>query len=497
MTPGMPVTALPRRQIIALCLLRIAEPISFSVLFPFVYFMVQDFHVTDDPRDVAFYVGLLASTFSFAQLTTGMPWGMVSDRIGRRPVILTGAMATIACSVLFGLSPSLRWAILVRLVWGACNGSVSTAKTIMAELTDETNMARGFSLLPLCRNLGTLLGPVIGGLLSRPADHYPGLFGHSILFRRFPYLLPCLVCAAIGLCAWTLAFFLLEETLPYPRLRTNAAADECRPLLTPTPPPPSLVRPGVLASLVTAFGSDVRRVLAGVFLSALISVMLDDIYPVWSATTPGLGGLGLDSRAIGLTMAFSAGVVLYVQLVVYPRAQRQWGNVCCFRVGALLFGVASLALPQVATLERMVHPLPGGGPVPSLAPLTWLAMVATLVIRVCAGTFGFTSVNMLVSNAVTDRGCLGVVNGVAQSASSLARSLGPLIAGSLYSWSLAHSFPFPWDRHLVFVVMAFVSLAAYAISFTWPLRINHRQFSTLPDPAKALVNAQGRSLVIV
>ncbi|RKP34180.1 major facilitator superfamily domain-containing protein, partial [Dimargaris cristalligena] len=147
-------TPLPWRQITVLMLFRISEPISFTVLFPFVYFMVRDFHITEDPKEIGFYVGIVASVFSIAQLITGMLWGFLSDRLGRRPIMLFGVLGTIVCSFLFGLSKSLLWAVMVRLLWGSLNGNAGTAKTIMAEITDETNQARGFSLLPLCWNLG-------------------------------------------------------------------------------------------------------------------------------------------------------------------------------------------------------------------------------------------------------------------------------------------------------------------------------------------------------
>ncbi|KAJ1971022.1 hypothetical protein H4R33_007215, partial [Dimargaris cristalligena] len=84
-------------------LFRISEPISFTVLFPFVYFMVRDFHITDDPKEISFYVGIVVSVFSIAQLTTGMLWGFLSDRLGRRPILLIGVLGTIVCSILFGL----------------------------------------------------------------------------------------------------------------------------------------------------------------------------------------------------------------------------------------------------------------------------------------------------------------------------------------------------------------------------------------------------------
>ncbi|KAJ1916715.1 hypothetical protein IWQ60_008013 [Tieghemiomyces parasiticus] len=553
-----PATPLPWKQVGTLCLLRLTEPISFSVLFPFVYFMVRDFDTTTDPKVIGFYVGIVASAFSFAQLTTNMLWGAVSDRIGRRPVLLMGTMGTILCSLAFGCSRSLGWAVATRVIWGALNANASTAKTMMAEITDETNQAKGFSLLPLCWNLGTIVGPVIGGLLARPAENFPGLFGHIELFRAYPYMLPCLICSIFGVAAWLSAFFLLEETLHCKLLTATDPAssttsctvtpahsrgdsasvtsndddgedsglrvlngkpryltEEQQPLLGPptsrpsyttvvasssTTPSPALTanrasadtcpgtdvaeegptrRQGTVASIVAALRGDTVKVVAGYFGLSLLAGMMDEMYPVWSATTPDLGGLGFSVRELGLTLSFSSFVVLYVQIFVYPKVQPLLGSIRCFRIGILSFAVVGQVLPALTTLERILHPLPDDGTVPPLSPVTWVILIVALIVRVIAGTLTFTSVNLLVNNSVADRQVLGTVNGFAQSMGALARALGPLTAGIVWSWSLLHDYPFPFDYHFIFLLITLVGFATYAVSRTWHPRINQRQFALL------------------
>ncbi|CBQ68726.1 conserved hypothetical protein [Sporisorium reilianum SRZ2] len=213
-------TPLPIRAIAILTLLRVAEPINFTIIFPFVNDMVYHIGATHDQAAVGFYAGIIESLFAVSQTCTILFWGSLSDRIGRRPVLLTGLTGVACSAVLFGLSRSFTWAVLARSMAGATNGNVAIVKSVMGELTDSTNQAKAFSLLPLTWTVGCLVGPLLGGYLSRPAEQYPDVFGRGAwagvggLWVEYPYLLPCLVSACITVCSILLGIFFLEETLP-------------------------------------------------------------------------------------------------------------------------------------------------------------------------------------------------------------------------------------------------------------------------------------------
>ncbi|CEI86717.1 hypothetical protein RMCBS344292_01148 [Rhizopus microsporus] len=108
---------LPYKQLAIICACRFAEPICFTVIFPFIVQMVRDFHVADE-KGIGYYVGFITSCFALSQLLTGIHWGMLSDRIGRRPVILQGLVGTITSILLFGLSKSFIWALVSRSLCG-------------------------------------------------------------------------------------------------------------------------------------------------------------------------------------------------------------------------------------------------------------------------------------------------------------------------------------------------------------------------------------------
>jgi MFS family permease len=96
-------------------------------IFPYIYHMIRDFNITDDESKIAFYAGLVTSSFTFAEFSTGVMWGRLSDKVGRKPVLLTGLAGTALSVLIFGFSPNLTVALLARALGGLLNGLVLTA----------------------------------------------------------------------------------------------------------------------------------------------------------------------------------------------------------------------------------------------------------------------------------------------------------------------------------------------------------------------------------
>lgn len=191
-------TPLPLHIGIPLCCILFAEPMIFSIIFPFIFFMVRSFGVAED--QVGRYAGWIAASFSMAQFVTSYPIGRLSDRWGRRPILLLGLAGNIVCVIGFGLSRSLAWAIASRVLCGLLNGNNGVAKSVLAEVTDDSNRALAFSLVSFLWNLGSMVGPVLGGLLADPVAQYPDSFLARLeLFRSFPFLLPCLVSSVFSI----------------------------------------------------------------------------------------------------------------------------------------------------------------------------------------------------------------------------------------------------------------------------------------------------------
>lgn len=84
--------------------------------------MVKDFKITNKPEDLPMYAGMVTSAFAFAEFSSGVAWGRLSDKIGRKPVLLTGLAGTALSMLIFGFAPSLPVALLARALGGLLNG---------------------------------------------------------------------------------------------------------------------------------------------------------------------------------------------------------------------------------------------------------------------------------------------------------------------------------------------------------------------------------------
>ena len=101
-------------------------------IFPYIYYMISSFHITTDERQIALYAGMVTSAFAFAEFSTGVVWGRLSDKIGRKPVLIGGLGGTALSMIVFGFSTSLPMALMARALGGLLNGcgprsSVDTA----------------------------------------------------------------------------------------------------------------------------------------------------------------------------------------------------------------------------------------------------------------------------------------------------------------------------------------------------------------------------------
>lgn len=184
-------------------------------IFPYVYHMVESFHVTDNDQKIALYAGMITSAFTFAEFSAGMFWGRMSDRIGRKPVLVMGLIGTAISMVAFGFAPNLATAMIARALGGLLNGNIGVLQTTVAEIvTVKEHQPRAYSIMPFVWCLGSIIGPAMGGALAQPCVNYPWLFSRNTLFDRFPFLLPNLVCIVVLICGIVVGFLFLEETHP-------------------------------------------------------------------------------------------------------------------------------------------------------------------------------------------------------------------------------------------------------------------------------------------
>ncbi|KAJ3004565.1 UNVERIFIED_CONTAM: hypothetical protein HDU68_005014 [Siphonaria sp. JEL0065] len=450
-------TPLPFKQMLVLSVVTICEPIQGTILFPFVYFMIKDFGVPE--HQIGWYVGLITSLFSLAQVMSSVPIGYLSDKVGRRPVLLLGLAGNCISSIMFGMSTTLPAAIVSRFLLGFVNGNIGVAKSMTGEITDKTNRPIAFALFGVCFSLGSVVGPLIGGLLSNPVTQLPWLFGDSVLFKTYPYLLPCLCSSLVSFSAMIFGYFHLEETLnrgpftPSSPVSANGSDtlsiedngdEEASPLVDSN-------NGGIVKEV--AFPPRAYPAVLGLGLLALTAIMSEELYPLLS-TLPTEGvqtGFGFTSFDIGVSLSARGVFTFITQVFIFPHLQRIFGSLRLVRVALLTFIASFTVLPWLSYVVKF-------GP-----NVFWPSLLVNLAFWTAGNMSTFTSMFLVVNESAEHQTQLGRVNGMAQMAACMARTIGPLIGGGLWGWSLGLEVWF--GKHLVYAVIALVGFTLFTETF--------------------------------
>lgn len=182
-------------------------------IFPYIYYMIESFHITRNDKQIALYAGLVTSAFALAECLAGPFWGRLSDRYGRKPILLCGITGTGLSMLIFGFARDLPTALVARALGGILNGNIGVLQTTVAEVvTVESHQARAYAIMPFVWCLGSIVGSAMGGALADPVHNYPNLFGRGTVFDSYPYLLTNLVCATVVGFSLTVGLLFLEET---------------------------------------------------------------------------------------------------------------------------------------------------------------------------------------------------------------------------------------------------------------------------------------------
>eukprot|EP01023_Acetabularia_acetabulum_P028520 TRINITY_DN2691_c1_g1_i7.p1 TRINITY_DN2691_c1_g1~~TRINITY_DN2691_c1_g1_i7.p1 ORF type:complete len:507 (+),score=25.55 TRINITY_DN2691_c1_g1_i7:82-1602(+) len=163
---------------------------------------------------ISLLTGILGATFTLSQFFTAYPWGVLSDKIGRKIILQIGNTASMLSILMLGFSEAYVMACLVRFFGGLLNGVISMNIIMVGERFRPEQQTRAMGVMSFGWAAGVIVGPGLGGLLSFPCTHY----AHKIdgcevdgLFRKLPFVLPC-VFAAVGqfIAILSTHFFLIE-----------------------------------------------------------------------------------------------------------------------------------------------------------------------------------------------------------------------------------------------------------------------------------------------
>lgn len=201
------------RILTATAICRLSEPIAFMSIFPYIYYMIESFHITDNEERIALYVGMVISAFALAEAMSSCLWGRMSDKLGRKLILLCGLAGTGISMLVFGFATNIYTALLARALGGLLNGNIGVLQTTISEVVqNEAHKGVGFALMPAIWCVGAAIGSALGGSLADPVRGYPEIFKPGTILDRFPYLLPNLVCFFIVVFAIIVGILFLEET---------------------------------------------------------------------------------------------------------------------------------------------------------------------------------------------------------------------------------------------------------------------------------------------
>ncbi|KAI8934574.1 hypothetical protein NX059_008272 [Plenodomus lindquistii] len=484
---------LPTRQLVVLAMIALAEQTALNSISPYLPEMTKSFPEVSDGQ-TGLYVGLIASSFALAQFTTNFFWGWLSDKIGRKPVILMGTFLTMCCFVAFGFCTTLWQAVLVQALMGFVNGNSGVVSTCLGEITDRSNQSRAFTYLPVVYGIGGITGPIVGGMLVFYAN--PLNKSHA---NPYPYLLPNLFSAFVLAIDLVVCMFFLEESL-----------DEAKHM------PPLGKRIGNLFSWIWQFSSSsrptyVRRLLgsrhnrdsqplAGIqedqedeasddsadsvpalfpessgaeltrkeilnrdtilllvtyFIFQLANISYNSLYPIFAEEQPPTGR-GLKPEAVGLSLSFAGAITILFQVGIFGKLRGKLGNKASYRVSLALFVAAFALMPWVGYKENKSSKGIGSGPA-----WLWFELGVILVIKTIAGVGGLTAALLMITNSAPNHNVLGTLNGLAQTLSAAGRAAGPFISGSLFT---AATKIHPKGEVLPFGVFAGISLVGFLLS---------------------------------
>ncbi|CDZ97831.1 Permease of the major facilitator superfamily [Phaffia rhodozyma] len=190
------VTPLPILPMVVLGIALLAELLSANVSAPFLVPMVRSFGL--DSTDVGVWCGNLVASFFVTQFFTSILWATIAEQYGRRVVLFVTLLGSAITVILFGTSTTLPEAVAIRACQGVFNGAVGVARGAIRDVTDPTNEAKAYAILGFVWALGGVIGPVLGGLAESPAKNYPDSFiGKIEIFKRLPYLFPCILASVL------------------------------------------------------------------------------------------------------------------------------------------------------------------------------------------------------------------------------------------------------------------------------------------------------------
>jgi MFS transporter, DHA1 family, tetracycline resistance protein len=368
--------------------------VGFGVVIPLLPYYALHF----DASPLA--VTSLMACYSLAQFVSSPILGRLSDRIGRRPVLLGSLVCSAASYLWLGFAGALWMLFAARLLAGAGAGNIAAAQAYIADVTTPEKRAKGMGMIGAAFGLGFTIGPALGGLV---AGSNPDAVAR-----------PAFLAAGLSSVAFLITLARLKESLPAESRRAQN-------------------RPGRFALAKSAFGRPVLGQLILLFFVSMCAFAgMEATFALWANKSFGWGPL-----QVGWLFFYIGLVLAALQGGLIGQLSRRFGEARLVTAGALTIGLGLLGLTFAGSL--------------------WMVLLATGLLSIGMGLLN-PSVTSLVSReaGVDERG--GIM-GVSQSAASLARILGPAVAGAVFTL---------WGRNAPYYLGTVLMAVVVAIALRLP-----------------------------
>ncbi len=394
-----------RSSLLVLFLTVFIDLLGFGIVLPLLPYYAREYGAS------GLVVGMVVGVYSLMQFFFSPVWGRLSDRIGRRPVLLISLTGSAIGYLIFAFSQSLTLLFIARVVSGIAAANIGTAQAYIADSTSPENRAKGMGMIGAAFGLGFIFGPPIGGLLSA--------WGTSLGYHG--NLFPGVAAFSLSIIAVTVGFFALGESKP------------------PNLVPRSGLPPQFDPQIWSLIGE--RRALVSI-LTTLFLIILTFAAMETTVTLHGRDRFQFTARDLGFFFGTMGVIVALIQGGLIGPLSRAFGE-----KKLVVAGAVSLAI--------------GFALVPSVYDARFLYGIAFFV-AVGQG-LSYPSLTSLVTR-VTPARDLGSILGISSSVGSLSRMIGPVAGGILYD---AGGSP------AAFYASALLAVVAAALAMSYP-RVEER-----------------------
>ncbi|CDH57568.1 mfs general substrate transporter [Lichtheimia corymbifera JMRC:FSU:9682] len=417
--------------------------------------------------------------------------GTLSDHIGRRPIMLLGMCVSTISLILFGLSRSIIWAVMSRVLLGSLDSSVTASKVMTSELTNGYSQgmrARGFAVLQTSFATGFIIGPFIGSALLDPVRKYPEIFQQdaiiTVFLEAYPYFLPCFAGAFLNAIMLTISFFSMDETCVKLKMDQEKSSTK----LLQQPPrsystfdyikhQPINFNPAVhgkqsftsIFSLRECLIPAVTNMLVVYVCSIFQMAYHAELGPIWTTNERKFGGLGFTPKECAIVIASQGISQMFVIMFILTPLTKRFGTLrvtCIGSFGLIFATTAELGVPYLYNLPDLHG---------RTQTLFWVLPAVILCVIIWSTSFSLTlvSIKILINNAAPQH-ALGKTNSIAECLGSLTQAVGPALCGMIWSGSLKLAWPSVAWR---IPINWFIPIIVGVLTFYMTMRLNPADYT--------------------